>query len=463
MKERGRTSLELKPRISLSLNLTSKYRKGFKFLNGSKDMILTSSFIHSYLEQFEKINSDDNEGRLDLISSFWNNVEEQEYPLKEPYEGDLMHDASLFELVTFLYRSNDDLDNVFILAEFNHVTPQEYLFQHIRGTDIYYKSFVLPKNAQAQYRIIENDKLGGIFAGAKLMNRYDSLRLHPDPLSPHIHTIPDSFGPGLDMVVTHIRAHAPHIIDLLKPVERAGEVTRHEIASDILGYSRTINVYTPPQYDPSEKYPCLVLFDGTGFLKYAKANTILDNLIQTKKIKPVIAIFVDAGVKDGQTARYEEFALNHDFANSMANEVIPFVKDKYSLSENNADYVISGSSYGGLAAIYVAFEYPDRIRNVLSLSGSVHYGEGDEHELLIKQIAFAEPRDIVMKLYVGNLEGEYHWNSPAWANQLASHRHLETILKMKGYDFTYQEFAGDHSFASWVEPLVEGISEFFRV
>ncbi|MHA2374253.1 MAG: alpha/beta hydrolase, partial [Candidatus Thorarchaeota archaeon] len=141
----------------------------------------------------------------------------------------------------------------------------------------------------------------------------------------------------------------------------------------------------------------------------------------------------------------------------------PFVKVKYSLSENNADYVISGSSYAGLAAIYVAFEYPDRISNVLSLSGSVHYGEGDEHELLIKQIAFAEPRDIVMKLYVGNLEGEYHWNSPAWANQLASHRHLETILKMKGYDFTYQEFAGDHSFASWVEPLVEGISEFFRV
>ena len=142
-------------------------------------MNLTSSFIQSYLEQFEKIILDDNAERAALSSSFWNNVEEQEYPLKELYEGDKMHDASLYELVTFLYRSNDDLDNVFMLAEFNHVTPQEYLFEHIEGTDIYYKSFILPKNAQAEYRIIENDKLGGIFAGAKYNGRYDSLKTNP--------------------------------------------------------------------------------------------------------------------------------------------------------------------------------------------------------------------------------------------------------------------------------------------
>ena len=144
-------------------------------------------------------------------------------------------------------------------------------------------------------------------------------------------------------------------------------------------------------------------------------------------------------------------------------EIIPFVNDNYPLSENKADYAISGFSYGGLAAIYVAFEYPDMFKHVLSLSGSVHYGIDDEHELLIKKIAFAEPRDIVLKLYVGKLEGEYHWNSPTWANQFVSHRHLETILNMKGYDFTYQEYAGDHGNAAWFEPRVEGISEFFKV
>jgi enterochelin esterase family protein len=289
------------------------------------------------------------------------------------------------------------------------------------------------------------------------------LRAHPDPLSPHLQTFADGLGPGQDFIVAHLRAHAPHIKELLKPVEMSGQVTPHEIASDILGYSRNINVYTPPQYNPSEKYPCFVTFDGSASLKYAKANTILDNLIQTKKIKPVIAIFVDSGVKDGQTTRDEEFPLNSDFANSIANEVIPFVNDLYPLSENNGDYVISGFSYGGMAAIYVAFEYPEKFKHVLSLSGSVHYGKDGEYELLIKQIAFAEPKDIVMKLYVGKLEGEYHWHSPTWANQLVSHRHLETILKMKGYDFTYQEYAGDHSNAAWFEPLVEGLTEFFKV
>ena len=426
-------------------------------------MNLTSSFIQSYLEQFEKIILDDNAERAALSSSFWNNVEEQEYPLKELYEGDKMHDASLYELVTFLYRSNDDLDNVFMLAEFNHVTPQEYLFEHIEGTDIYYKSFILPKNAQAEYRIIENDKLGGIFAGAKYNGRYDSLKTNPDPLSPHLQIIADGSGPGQDLIVAHLRAHAPHIKELLKPVEMGGQVTPHEITSDILGYSRSIYVYTPPKYNPLEKYPCIVLFDGKVALKYGKVNTILDNLIETKRIKPVIAIFVDSGVKDGQTTRYEELTLNHDFAKSMVNDVIPFVNNQYPLSESNADYAISGSSYGGLAAIYVAFEYPDKFKHVLSLSGSVHYGKDDAHELLIKKIAFAESRDIVLKLYVGKLEGEYHWNSPTWANQLVSHRHFETILKMKGYDFTYQEYAGDHGHAAWLEPLVEGLTGIFKV
>ncbi|MFW9768154.1 MAG: hypothetical protein ACFFEM_04985, partial [Candidatus Thorarchaeota archaeon] len=134
-------------------------------------MNLVSSFIQSYLDQFSNIGSDDNEGRAAIITSFWNSVEKQDYPIKEPYKGEIMHTPSLYEMVTFLYRSDDDLDNVFILAMFNHVTPQEYVFDHIEGTDIYYKSFILPKDAQAEYRIIENDKLGGIFAGAKYQGR----------------------------------------------------------------------------------------------------------------------------------------------------------------------------------------------------------------------------------------------------------------------------------------------------
>lgn len=425
-------------------------------------MNLTSSFIQLYIEKFEKFDSDDYKSRLDFNTSFWKDVENREYPLKEPYQGDMMHDASKYEIVTFLYRSKDDLDNVFILAEFNHVAAQEYVFERIDGTDIYYKSFILPKNAQAQYRIIENDKLGGIFAGDKLKDRFHALTEHPDPLSKYIVTIADALGPGLNLAIALLRQHSAHIKELLEPNEDGGQVNHHEITSAILGYSRIVNVYTPPGYSEQEKYPCLLLFDGSEFLKFGRLNVILDNLILTRRIKPLIAIMVDAGVKDGQTKRYEEYPLNPSFAKSIVNEVIPFVNERYPLSDDRDDYIISGSSYGGLAAIYTAFEYPEKIKYVLSLSGSVHYGTGDEHELIIKKIAFAEPKDVVFRLYVGRLEGEYHWNSPTWPNQLASHRHLSTILKMKGCDFTLNEFAGDHSFASWLEPLIDGITEIFR-
>src|SRR5579863_5147319 len=76
-----------------------------------------------------------------------------------------------------------------------------------------------------------------------------------------------------------------------------GSVTHRFFKSAIIGDERDYYVYTPPDYDANrrEPYPVLFLFhglgnDAAGWLNVGAANTILDNLINSGKAKPMIMV-----------------------------------------------------------------------------------------------------------------------------------------------------------------------------
>jgi enterochelin esterase family protein len=171
---------------------------------------------------------------------------------------------------------------------------------------------------------------------------------------------------------------------------------------------------------------------------------------------------IDAAAVDGNNLRNNEFTCNPDFARSLAEEIVPWIETNYSVYKNPFSRIIAGSSFGGLFSAYFAFTYPDIVVNVLSQSGSSHWGKEDDgygYEWLIQQFAFTERRRIYLWMEVGKLEGEYHWHLPDFPNQIVSHRHLTTILEMKCYNYTYREYAGGHDMLSWKIGLSDGLVE----
>jgi enterochelin esterase-like enzyme len=139
--------------------------------------------------------------------------------------------------------------------------------------------------------------------------------------------------------------------------------------SNALGYQIMYKIYTPAGYANLEKLPIIYVTDGYEYLhpKMGNMSTILDNLIVEKKIKPIVAVFVDhrEPVNRSNNRRMKEMSLNADYLKFFTDELVPHVEQSLKVSSIPSERGIMGTSLGGLNAAYFAFSRPD----VFGLSG----------------------------------------------------------------------------------------------
>ncbi len=135
------------------------------------------------------------------------------------------------------------------------------------------------------------------------------------------------------------------------------------LASTTLGYQVSYSIYLPPNYKSDEVYPVMYVTDGYEYLHDRMGNitTTINNLIHLKKIKPVVAVFIDhrAPADRSNNRRMRELAMNDKFLSFVTSELIPKVEKQYTVSTDPAQRAIIGTSMGGLTAAYFAFSKPD--------------------------------------------------------------------------------------------------------
>ncbi|HTJ50983.1 MAG TPA: alpha/beta hydrolase-fold protein [Cyclobacteriaceae bacterium] len=152
-------------------------------------------------------------------------------------------------------------------------------------------------------------------------------------------------------------------IDVPLPNIHTGKVEKDIlINSSILKYQITYSTYVPPDYKPEVTYPVIYVTDGYEYMHERMGNmiTILDNLIALKKIKPIIAVFIDhrEPVNRSNNRRMNELAMSERYLQFVTDELIPQVESKYLISKDPAQRAILGTSMGGLTAAYFAFSKP---------------------------------------------------------------------------------------------------------
>lgn len=132
--------------------------------------------------------------------------------------------------------------------------------------------------------------------------------------------------------------------------------------SQILGYQVTYSVYLPANCSAMGKLPSLYVTDGYEYMQPRLGNmiTILDNLLADKKIKPIIAIFIDhrEPINRSNNKRMDELAMNPRYLDFFTKEFIPFIESHYPVEVTSSSRAIMGSSMGGLSAAYFAFSRP---------------------------------------------------------------------------------------------------------
>ncbi|WP_158598487.1 alpha/beta hydrolase [Notoacmeibacter ruber] len=377
------------------------------------------------------------------LETFWEEVKAEGTPIVEDASDGM-------KIVTFLARGAKR--NVRILSA---PSGDHEEMSRLAGTDIWYMSFSVPDTALLSYQIAPDvpdvpgnarDRRVAILATSKA----DPLNKHPWPAD-----APDAFNQESTLALEN----APRAEWAEESGGAKGEIRRLSVRSEQLGNERDVYFYTPAGFDPSHPDNLLLfVFDAEKFLKAIPTPRILDNMIAEDALPPTAAVFISP---IDSTTRGKELAPNANFANFVAETLLPLAEKEFGIDATPDRTIIAGSSFGGLAATSVAWSHPDSFGNVISLSGSFWWHADDappgRDNEVAWEIARADKKDLRYFLAAGLFEV----GRRGTAAILDMNRQLRDVLVAKGYPLFYQEYAGGHDEFMWRIALADGLLALF--
>jgi enterochelin esterase family protein len=224
-----------------------------------------------------------------------------------------------------------------------------------------------------------------------------------------------------------------------------GNVTSFRVPTDyfITGKERTIHLYQPPVNQPA---PLLLVWDGQDYLKRARLDVIVDNLIAQGRVQPLALALVDNG---GQKTRHLEYSCSDATLGFVQSRVLPLATENLNLVDihkNPGCYGVVGASMGGLMALYTGVRMPKIFGNVLSQSGAFSWAG---LELVIFDLlAQGKKQPLNIWMDVGN------YDIPGL---LESNRKMNSLLNDRGYLTMYREYPAGHNYPAWRDEIWMGL------
>lgn len=198
----------------------------------------------------------------------------------------------------FIYRGN--VSSISLAGDFNGWTPNWNLI-NLSGTNFWYYSKVFESDARLDYKFVRNGS--------------DWIL---DPENPR--QVSGGFGPNSELAMPeyiqpweiNYQSNIPH-----------GTVVNKTIYSVNVGAYFQLKIYLPADYDStsSKRYPTVYFQDGFEYITLGSAVNVLDNLIDSNKINPVIAVFVRPNNRNDEYAGSKRVQYRLFFVN----ELVPFI------------------------------------------------------------------------------------------------------------------------------------------
>jgi enterochelin esterase family protein len=259
--------------------------------------------------------------------------------------------------------------------------------------------------------------------------------------------------------------------------------------SSALKKFRRMHVYTPPGYESNkEKYPVFYLLHGSGdnddaWTSVGRAGFILDNLIAMKKAKPMVVIMpashtrttTGGGGRGAASTDPNVPSPPDEFTQDFLTDVMPYAESHYRIIADRGHRAIAGLSLGGSQTLNVVVPHLDKFSYIgvfsSGLLGVFRNGRGG------RGAAAAPPP-------AGTLTGAALWesqhkaelNNASWKKGLklvwfstgkddsliTSSRSTVDLLNKYGYNATFHESTGAHTWINWRNYLVEFAPQLFQ-
>lgn len=240
-------------------------------------------------------------------------------------------------------------------------------------------------------------------------------------------------------------------------------------SSRALQQEMNAQIYLPPGYKTSERYPVLYMLYGYGgnessWFSYLGLNNAADQLIQAGTIKPVIIVSPAYGnsfgvnTKPGQginpggvdEGMYEDY---------LTKDLIHYVDQHYSTIPSKKGRFIGGASMGGYAALYLAFGHPDLYSKVGGHSAALwDYSPADQftdqRDWLYANEKLRQQRDPLLLAESKKLAGLKVYLDAGESDQLTEEdQALYTILKSRKVSAEWHSSPGGHELNYWKSQL----------
>jgi enterochelin esterase family protein len=248
------------------------------------------------------------------------------------------------DATTFAYRG--DVDAV-RLIHFGFGLPDDLSFERLGESDWWLLSLSLPPGTRLEYKLHITDGT----------HQYDT----EDPLNPF-----EARNPFGQNSVCRSHGYTVPPWALRDPEAEEGLQRSLTIPSAHLSRAIHVNLYLPHDFsmEPEHRYPLLIMHDGSDYLHYADAATVLDNLIHRGLTPELVVAFCDPG------DRLAEYANDERHARFVADELVPYLEGHLPLIGDRDSRCLGGASFGAIATLSTAARFPKTFGKLLLQSGS---------------------------------------------------------------------------------------------
>lgn len=257
------------------------------------------------------------------------------------------------------------------VTDHHHDTPPQSM-QRIAGTDVWHWETLLPSDWRGSYCFIPSTRTTDFSPEgqqdaqpSKLAIRQGWKTLLPqaiaDPLNPVTWrggrghpfsglSLPEApLQPGWDDKQAHYSV----------PDSQLWHSRR-------LGNSRRVWLYETGESQDKDR-PLAILLDGQFWAESMPIWQPLAALTATGQLPAAVYLLIDV-IDDAH--RNRELPCCANFWQALQDELLPTLRAQVAFSDNPAQTVVAGQSFGGLSALYAGIHWPERFGCVLSQSGS---------------------------------------------------------------------------------------------
>jgi len=165
--------------------------------------------------------------------------------------------------------------------------------------------------------------------------------------------------------------------------------------STVCEKNKNIAVLLPPNYSKEKTYPVLYVLHGYwgNEMSMVGTQTLITNMINMGNAKEMIVVypFIYSSKTKSQCTGFaepEDWAAYDNCVNEIVEDVMPWLKEKYSVLEGRENTAVCGFSMGGREALAIGVARPDLFGYVAAMApapgvipNTMHPGQFKESEL----------------------------------------------------------------------------------